>query len=106
LLCKGESESNFHTPNTIHFSSAYKPIFDFEKIFGLECGVPFLSELYKFEDAPELIQFFEHLGVTQTITTKTGTIQFAKIFQLRMAKRNLLPNFLSMSLKNMSVNQM
>lgn len=65
LLCKGESKSKFHTPSAIHFSSAYKPNFDFEKIFGLECGIPFLSELYKFEDTPELIQFFEHLGVTQ-----------------------------------------
>lgn len=66
LLCKGEKASSFHTPNTIHFSSAYKPTFDFEKIFGLECGVPLLSELYKFEDTPELIQFFEYIGVNQT----------------------------------------
>lgn len=58
--------NSFHSPNSIHFSSTYKPIFDFERIFGLECGVPFLSELYKFDDTPELIQFFEHLGVTQT----------------------------------------
>ncbi|MBK7107563.1 MAG: hypothetical protein IPH61_00010 [Bacteroidetes bacterium] len=65
LLSKGESAASFHTPNTIHFSSAYKPVFDFEKIFGLECGVPFLSELYKIEDAPELIKFFENIGVTQ-----------------------------------------
>lgn len=65
LLSKGESAASFHTPNTIHFSSAYKPTFDFEKIFGLECGVPFLSELYKFEDAPKLIEFFENIGVTQ-----------------------------------------
>jgi hypothetical protein len=65
LLSKGESNNNFHTPNSIHFSSAYKPTFDFEKIFGLECGVPFLSELYKFEDGSELIQFFEQIGVTQ-----------------------------------------
>lgn len=65
LLSKGESAASFHTPNTIHFSSAYKPVFDFEKIFGLECGVPFLSELYKFEDALELIKFFENIGVTQ-----------------------------------------
>ncbi|MBK6699274.1 MAG: hypothetical protein IPG55_05120 [Saprospiraceae bacterium] len=63
LLCK--FNNSFYSPNSIHFSSAYKPIFDFEKIFGIECGVPFLSELYKFEDVPELIQFFEHLGVTQ-----------------------------------------
>ncbi len=66
LLCKGDNKSSFHTPNTIHFSSAYKPTFDFEKIFGLECGVPLLSELYKFEDTPELIQFFEYIGVNQT----------------------------------------
>lgn len=65
LLCKEESKTNFHTPNAIHFSSAYKPTFDFEKIFGIECGVPFLSDLYKFDDTHELIQFFEHLGVTQ-----------------------------------------
>ena len=65
LLSKGESAASFHTPNIIHFSSAYKPTFDFEKIFGLECGVPYLSELYKFENAPELIQFFENIGVTQ-----------------------------------------
>ena len=63
LLCK--VNNSFQLPSSIHFSSAYKPIFDFEKIFGLECGVPFLSELYKYEHAPELIQFFEHLGVTQ-----------------------------------------
>lgn len=66
LLCKDENKTNFNTPNTIHFSSAYKPIFDFEKIFGLECGVPFLSESYKFDNTPELIRFFEILGVTQT----------------------------------------
>lgn len=65
LLCKGDNKSNFHTPNAIHFSSAFKPTFDFEKIFGIECGVPFLSELYRFEDAAELIQFFENIGVTQ-----------------------------------------
>ena len=65
LLCKGDNKSNFHTPNTIHFSSAFKPTFDFEKIFGIECGVPFLSELYRFEDATELIQFFENIGVAQ-----------------------------------------
>jgi len=65
LLCKGENNGNFHTPSVIHFSSAYKPTFDFEKIFGLECGVPFLSEKYKFEDGSELIKFFEQIGVTQ-----------------------------------------
>lgn len=65
LLCKGDNKSNFHTPNAIHFSSAFKPTFDFEKIFGIECGVPFLSELYRFEDATELIQFFENIGVAQ-----------------------------------------
>lgn len=65
LLCKGDNKSNFHTPNAIHFSSAFKPTFDFEKIFGIECGVPFLSELYRFEDATELIQFFENIAVTQ-----------------------------------------
>lgn len=65
LLCKGESNSNFHSPNDIHFSSAYKPTFDFENIFGIECGISFLSELYKFENAAEIIQFFEQLGVTQ-----------------------------------------
>jgi len=65
LLGKGESAASFHTPNAIHFSSAYKPTFDFEKIFGIECGVPFLSELYRFDDATELIKFFEQLGVTQ-----------------------------------------
>lgn len=65
LLCKEESNSNFHSSNTIHFSSVYKPTFDFEKIFGLECGVPFLSEKYKFEDGSELIKFFEQIGVTQ-----------------------------------------
>ena len=65
LLCKGANHSSFHTPNAIHFSSAYKPTFDFEKIFGIECGVQYLSELYKFEDASELIQFFEKIGVTQ-----------------------------------------
>jgi hypothetical protein len=65
LLCKGENQTNFHTPNAIHFSSAYKPTFDFEKIFGIECGVPFLSELYRLEDEPELIQFFENIGITQ-----------------------------------------
>jgi mRNA-degrading endonuclease YafQ of YafQ-DinJ toxin-antitoxin module len=64
LLCK--LNNSFYLPSSIHFSSTYKPIFDFEKIFGIECGVPFLSEFYKFEDTPELIQFFEHLGVTQT----------------------------------------
>jgi len=65
LLCKGDNKSNFHTPNAIHFSSAFKPTFDFEKIFGIECGVPFLSELYRFEDATELIQFFENISVAQ-----------------------------------------
>jgi len=65
LLCKAESKTNFHTPNAIHFSSAYKPTIDFEKIFGSDCGVPFLSDLYKFDDTPELIQFFEQIGVTQ-----------------------------------------
>ena len=65
LLSKGESVANFYNPNAIHFSTAYKPTFDFEKIFGIECGVPFLTELYRFEDASELIQFFEQLGVTQ-----------------------------------------
>lgn len=65
LLCKEESNSNFHSSNAIHFSSAYKPTFDFEKIFGLECGVPFLSEKYKFEDGSELTKFFEQIGVTQ-----------------------------------------
>ncbi len=65
LLSKGESVANFYTPNAIHFSTAYKPTFDFEKIFGIECGVPFLTELYRFEDASELIQFFEQIGVTQ-----------------------------------------
>ncbi len=65
LLCKGENNSNFHTPSAIHFSSAYKPTFDFEKIFGIECSVPFLSEKYKFEDGTELIKFFEQIGVTQ-----------------------------------------
>ncbi len=63
LLCK--LNNSFHLPSSIHFSSTYKPIFDFEKIFGLDCEVPFLSELYRFEDTPELIQFFEHLGITQ-----------------------------------------
>ena len=58
--------NSFDLPSSIHFSSSYKPIFDFEKIFGIECNVPFLSELYKFDDTPDLIQFFEHLGVTQT----------------------------------------
>lgn len=65
LLCKGDNKSNFHTPNAIHFSSAFKPTFDFEKIFGIECGVPFLSELYRFEDSAELIEFFENIGITQ-----------------------------------------
>jgi hypothetical protein len=65
LLCKGENNGNFHTSNAIHFSSAYKPTFDFEKIFGLECNVPFLSENYKFENGTELIKFFEQIGVTQ-----------------------------------------
>ena len=65
LLSKGESAASFHTPNAIHFSSAYKPTFDFEKIFGLDCGLPFLSDSYKFDDTPELIQFFEQIGVTQ-----------------------------------------
>jgi hypothetical protein len=51
LLVKEISKANFHTPNAIHFSSALQAYFDFEKIFGIECGVPFLSELYKFEDA-------------------------------------------------------
>jgi hypothetical protein len=64
LFCK--ANIGFHSPSSIHFSSSFKPIFDFEKIFGSECGVPFLSELYKFDDEPKLIQFFEHLGVTQT----------------------------------------
>ncbi len=65
LLCKGENNSNFHTPSAIHFSSDYNPTFDFENIFGLECGVPFLSEKYKFEDGKELIKFFEQIGITQ-----------------------------------------
>jgi hypothetical protein len=65
LLSKGESLVSFHSPNAIHFSSAYKPTFDFEKIFGLECGVPFLSEKYKFEEGTELIKFFEQFSVTQ-----------------------------------------
>ncbi len=65
LLCKGENNGNFHTPSAIHFSSAYKPTFDFEKIFGIECSVPFLSEKYRFEDGTELIKFFEQIGVTQ-----------------------------------------
>jgi len=65
LLCKGENNSNFHTPSAIHFSSDYNPTFDFENIFGLECGVPFLSEKYKFEDGKELIEFFEQIGITQ-----------------------------------------
>jgi hypothetical protein len=65
LLCKGENNNNFHLSNSIHFSSAYNPTFDFEKIFGIECNVLFLSELYKFDDTPELIQFFEQIGVTQ-----------------------------------------
>lgn len=64
LLCK--VNNSFNSPSSIHFSSAYKPIFDFEEIFGFECSVPFLSELYKFDDTPDLIQFFEHLGVSQT----------------------------------------
>ena len=58
--------NSFNSPSSIHFSSAYKPLFDFEKIFGIECSVPFLSELYKFDDTQDLIQFFEHLGVTQS----------------------------------------
>ena len=65
LLCKGDNNSNFHTPSAIHFSSDYNPTFDFENIFGLECGVPFLSEKYKFEDGKELIKFFEQIGITQ-----------------------------------------
>jgi hypothetical protein len=65
LLCKGENNGNFHTTSAIHFSSTYKPTFDFEKIFGIECSVPFLSEKYKFEDGTELIKFFEQIGVTQ-----------------------------------------
>jgi hypothetical protein len=65
LLCKGENNSNFHTPSAIHFSSDYNPTFDFENIFGLECGVTFLSEKYKFEDGKELIKFFEQIGITQ-----------------------------------------
>lgn len=65
LLCKGDNKTNFHTPNAIHFSTAFKPTFDFEKIFGIECRVPFLSELYRFEDAAELIHFFENIGITQ-----------------------------------------
>ena len=65
LLCKGDSSGNFHNPNAIHFSSAYKPTFDFEKIFGIQCGVPFLSEKYKFEDSAKLIKFFEQIGVSQ-----------------------------------------
>jgi len=64
LLCK--VNNSFNSPSSIHFSSAYKPIFDFEEIFGLECSVPFLSEMYKFDDTPDLIQFFEHLGISQT----------------------------------------
>lgn len=64
LLCKGD-ESNFCISNTIHFSSTFKPTFDFEKIFGLECGIPFLSDLYKFEDDAQLISFFEQVGITQ-----------------------------------------
>ena len=65
LLCKGENNSNFHNSNAIHFSSPYKPTFDFEKIFGSESGVPFLSEKYKYEDGTELTKFFEQIGVTQ-----------------------------------------
>jgi hypothetical protein len=65
LLCKGEDKTNFHTPSAIHFSSVYKPTFDFEKIFGIECEVPFLSEHYMLEDTAELIQFFENIGITQ-----------------------------------------
>lgn len=64
LLCKGD-ETNFSLSNNIHFSSTFKPTFDFEKIFGIECDVPFLSDLYKFDDDNQLISFFEQLGVTQ-----------------------------------------
>lgn len=79
LLCKGESKSNFHTSTAIHFSSAYKPNFDFEKIFGLECGVPFLSEIYKFEDTTELTQFFENIGVTQYFDQNRHTTIYQNI---------------------------
>lgn len=64
LLCKSNDDS-YVLPSMIHFSSAYKPAIDLEKIFGSDCGVPFLSDLYKFDDTPELIQFFELIGVTQ-----------------------------------------
>jgi hypothetical protein len=64
LLCKSD-EISFMMPNMLHFSSIYKPVFDLESIFGIACGVSFLSDLYKFEDNNQIIIFFEQLGVTQ-----------------------------------------
>jgi hypothetical protein len=65
LLCKSSNGNFFYQPYFIHFSSSYNPIFDFEDIFGLASGIPFLSDIYKFENTPELISFFEMIGVSQ-----------------------------------------
>lgn len=64
LLSKSD-ETKFLLPNMLHFSSVYKPTFDFETIFGLTCGVSFISDIYKFEDNKQLVLFFEQMGVTQ-----------------------------------------
>jgi len=64
LLCNG-NDASYVLPNMLNFPAAYKPTFDFEKIFGTACGVHFLSEAYKFEDDKQVVLFFEQLGVTQ-----------------------------------------
>lgn len=64
LLCKG-SDTSFVNPSMIHFASCFKPIFDFELLFGSNCGVYFLADVYKFEENKEVVLFFEHIGVIQ-----------------------------------------
>lgn len=64
-LLSNSEESKFLNPSSLHFSSVFNPIFDIEQIFGRNVGVPFLSDLYHFDNDSSLISFFEHLGVSQ-----------------------------------------
>ena len=65
LLTKGEMP-DFILPNLLHFSSIYKPIFDFESLFGLENGISFLSEDYQINGEVNVLLFFEQIGVSQS----------------------------------------
>ncbi len=65
LLTKGKI-SEFALPNSLHFSTIYKPGIDFESLFGLESGISFLSDEYKIEGEESQLLFFEQIGVSQS----------------------------------------